>query len=93
MLSKFPTDTKNLSKTALDKQYLRLAIIAELDAIELYEQLAAATSDRTVRDVFLDIAGEEKTHIGEFTTLLLDRDKEQARGLEAGKKEVREKSR
>jgi rubrerythrin len=92
VLAKSPTDAKNLTKTYLDKQLLRLGVIAEFDAIDLYEQLAAATSDRDIKAVFLDIAREEKTHVGEFLTLLLDRDKEQVRELEVGKKEVREKS-
>lgn len=92
MLAKFPTDVAKLSKTDLDSQVLRLGIIAELDAIDLYEQLASATSDRKLKEVFLDIAREEKTHVGEFMTLLLEKDKEQVRELEAGKKEIRNKS-
>lgn len=90
MLAKFPTDGKGVSKKMLDWQMLRLGIIAELDAIDLYEQLAAATSDKKLKAVFLDVAREEKTHVGEFMTLLLDTDKEQVRELEAGKKEIRE---
>ncbi|MEM0343744.1 MAG: ferritin family protein [Thermoplasmata archaeon] len=92
MMAKFPTDVSKQTKTDLDRQILRLGVIAELDAISLYEQLAAATSDRLLKDVFLDIAREEKTHVGEFLTLLLEKDKEQARELEKGKDEVREKS-
>jgi rubrerythrin len=38
----------------------------------------------------LDIAKEEKTHMGEFQTLLLKEDKEQVKELEEGKKEVEE---
>lgn len=45
---------------------LRLGIIAELDAISLYEQLAAATEDKNIKKVFLDFAKEGKTHMGEF---------------------------
>ena len=92
MLAKFPTDSAKLTKTDSDRQVLRLGMIAELDAINLYEQLAAATSDKKLKAVFLDIAREEKTHLGEFLALLLDKDKEQVRALEAGKKEIREKS-
>lgn len=93
MLAKFPTDDARISKAILDKQLLRLGIIAEFDAVDLYEQLAAATSDRKLKEVFLDIAREEKTHVGEFMALLLEKDKEQANELEAGKKEVEERSR
>lgn len=92
MLAKFPTDSAKLTKTTLDHQLLRLGMIAEFDAIDLYEQLAAATSDRRIRAMFMDIAREEKTHFGEFMTLLMEKDKEQARELEAAKTEVREKS-
>ena len=38
----------------------------------------------------MDIAKEEKTHVGEFQALLLEKDPEQARELEAGRKEVKE---
>jgi rubrerythrin len=91
MLAKSPADSAILAKTVLDKQLLRLGVIAEFDAIDLYEQLASATSDRKIKAVFLDIAREEKAHVGEFLTLLLEKDKEQARELESGKEEIREK--
>ena len=71
MLARFPTDDARLAKTVVDKQLLRLGIIAELDAIDLYEQLAAATSDKKIKAAMLDIAREEKTHVGEFLALLL----------------------
>jgi len=41
-------------------------MIAELDAINFYEQMAALTEDEGIRKVLLDIAKEEKTHMGEF---------------------------
>jgi rubrerythrin len=40
--------------------------------------------------ILLDIAREEKTHVGEFQTLLLELDKEQEKELEEGSEEVRE---
>jgi len=90
MLSKEPIDLSKVSEEDLDKEVLRLGIIAELDAISLYEQLAATTSNEKIRKVLLDIAKEEKTHVGEFLALLLELDKEQARELEEGRKEVEE---
>jgi len=39
--------------------------------------------------MFLDIAKEEKTHVGEFQRLLLNRDKQQVEELEKGKEEVK----
>ena len=92
MLAKFPPDSAKLSKTTMDRELLRLGIIAELDAIDLYEQLASATEDKMIRTVFLDIAREEKTHVGEFMTLLLEKDEEQAKELEKGKEEIMELS-
>lgn len=38
----------------------------------------------------MDIAKEEKTHVGEFQALLLRTDPEHARELEHGKEEVEE---
>ncbi len=90
MLSLLPLDLKKVPKEELHKQILRAGIIAELDAISLYEQLAAMAEDELVRAVLLDIAREEKTHVGEFLALLLELDEEQARELERGREEVRE---
>ncbi len=74
MLSKIPTDLSKLSKENLKKEILRLGLMAELDAINLYEQLAAMTDDPDIKKIILDIAREEKTHVGEFQTLLLKED-------------------
>ena len=90
MLSKEPIDLDKVSKEDIDKEILRLGIIAELDAVSLYEQLAAKAHDKKIKEVFLDVAKEEKTHVGEFQTLLLERDKEQVRELEKGREEVEE---
>jgi len=38
--------------------------------------MAALTADENIRKVLLDIAKEEKTHVGEFQVLLLKEDKE-----------------
>ena len=88
MLSGFPIDLSKVKKENIDKEILRLGMIAELDAVNLYEQLAAFTSNTDIKKVILDIAREEKTHIGEFQTLLLMLDKQQVKELEEGKKEV-----
>ena len=90
MLSKIPIDLQKIKKDDLDKEILRAAIIAELDAINLYEQMADMTRNGNLRKVLLDIAREEKTHVGEFQTLLLIEDKEQVQELEEGKKEIQE---
>jgi len=90
MLSNIPINLDKLKKEEIDKEILRAGIIAELDAINLYEQLAAMTTNKNIKMLFLDIAKEEKTHVGEFQTLLLALDKQQAQELEKGKKEVEE---
>ncbi len=90
MLSKIPIDLKNVKQEDLDKEILRLGIIAELDAINLYEQLANMTENEDIKKVLMDIANEEKTHVGEFLALLLKKDEEQVKELEKGKEEVEE---
>lgn len=90
MLSKIPLNLEKIKKEDIDKEILRAGIIAELDAINLYEQMAALTTNENIRKILLDIAKEEKTHVGEFQTLLLREDKEQERELEEGEKEVKE---
>ncbi|HNR44403.1 MAG TPA: ferritin family protein [Methanofastidiosum sp.] len=90
MLSNIPINLDKVKKEEIDKEILRAGIIAELDAINLYEQLAAMTTNKNIKMLLLDIAKEEKTHVGEFQTLLLTLDKQQAQELEEGKKEVEE---
>ncbi len=90
MLSQIPIDLKKIKKKDLDKEILRVGIIAELDAINLYEQMAAVTENETIKKVLLDIAKEEKTHVGEFQALLLKEDAEQEKELKKGKKEIEE---
>jgi rubrerythrin len=90
MLSQKPIDLVKVKQTEIDKEALRLAIIAELDAVSLYEQLAAAVKKEDLKKVLLEVAREEKTHVGEFQALLLKYDEEQAEELEKGAKEVEE---
>jgi rubrerythrin len=90
MLSKIPINLENVGKEDMDKEILRAGVIAELDAINLYEQMAAMTKDKNLKKILLDIAKEEKTHVGEFLTLLLRKDGEQEAELKEGKKEVEE---
>lgn len=90
MLSQIPINLEKAKKEDVDKEILRAGIIAELDAINLYEQMAAMTGNENIKKVLVEIAKEEKTHVGEFQALLLREDKEQVRELEEGKKEVEE---
>ena len=86
MMSSLPIDLKKLKDA--DKEILRVGMIAELDAVNLYEQLAAYAKSKKIKETLLEIAKEEKTHIGEFQALLLELDKEQVEELEKGKNEV-----
>lgn len=90
MLSQIPINLERIRKEDLDKEILRAGIIAELDAINLYEQMAAMTESENIKKILLDIAKEEKTHVGEFQALLLKQDEEQKEELAEGKKEVDE---
>ncbi|MCD6590740.1 MAG: rubrerythrin [Candidatus Aenigmarchaeota archaeon] len=90
MLSKIPANLERVKKEDIDKEILRVGIIAELDAINLYEQLASLATDENIKKVLIDIANEEKTHMGEFQELLLRKDEVQAEELKKGKKEVQE---
>jgi len=90
LLSRIPVNLEKIKKENLNKEILRAAIIAELDAVNLYEQMAALTDDKHIKTILLEIAKEEKTHVGEFQTLLLMNDKQQEKELAEGKKEVEE---
>ena len=90
MLSKEPIDMSKVGKEDRDREILRLAIIAELDAVSLYEELVAMTDNLDMKKVLEDVAREEKTHVGEFQAMLLRMDEEQVEELEKGKKEVEE---
>jgi len=91
-MSKHPLDIPPGRKLSREEvmDALRLAIIAELDAINLYLQIARSVDDENVKKVFEDIAKEEKTHVGEFLALLKHFDREQVEELKAGAKEVEE---
>jgi len=90
MLSKIPIDIEKIRQEDLDREILRAAIIGELDAINLYEELANMTDNKDLRAVIMDIAGEEKTHVGELQSMLLRLDNEQEIELVKGRKEVEE---
>ena len=90
MLSKIPISLEKVREEDIDKEILRIAIIAELDAVNLYEQMASMTKNEKIRKILLDIAREEKTHVGEFLEMLLRMDPEQVKELEKGREEIKE---
>jgi len=86
-MSNIPIDLKKVGKESVNKEILRAALIAELDAVNLYEQMAALTESEDLKKLLMDIAKEEKTHVGEFQAMLLNLDPEQKRELKEGRKE------
>lgn len=92
MMSKHPLDLPLGRKLTREEvaEALRLAVIAELDAINLYLQLARAIDNDNVRKVFEEIAREEKTHVGEFLAMLKNLDPEQVEELKKGAEEVKQ---
>jgi rubrerythrin len=71
-----------------DLQILRIAMIAELDAVNLYERLAQLASSPQVTKLMKDVAQEEKVHAGEFETLMEELDPKYEEAEEEGEKEV-----
>ncbi len=69
---------------------IRLNLAAEQEAIHLYQAHADATDNELAKKVLLDIADEEREHVGEFQRLLsiLLEDEEQL--LASGAEEVDE---
>jgi rubrerythrin len=74
-----------------DAEFLRLAMIAELDAVSLYKQFAERTKNKNIKKIMLDTAEEEAIHAGEFRKLLTMIDKNYVDNEEKGAKEVEDK--
>jgi len=90
MFAKELIDLEKISKEMSDREILRFGLAAELDAINFYEQMAEYTEDEHIKEVLLDVAKEEKEHVGEFQTMLLEKDPQQVEEMEEGKEEVME---
>jgi rubrerythrin len=89
MISKNPLDIiKEISREDFDREALRISIIAEYDATNLYEQLAAKVKDESIKKVLLDVAREEKVHVGEFELLLSKADEEHFEAIKEGAQEA-----
>ncbi|MBN2488135.1 MAG: rubrerythrin [Methanosarcinaceae archaeon] len=76
MLSEIPVDLDIVKKEDIDKELMRLGMIAELDAVNLYEQMASLTDDENIKSVLLDVTREEMIHIAMFQAVLMDVDTE-----------------
>jgi rubrerythrin len=69
---------------------IRLDIAAEHEAICLYMAHAEATDDKLVRKALIDIANEEREHLGEFERLLQLLTEDEADFRQDGSEEIRE---
>ncbi len=69
---------------------IRLNIAAEQEAVHLYMAHADATDHPLAKKVLVDIANEERVHIGEFERLLEILTGDEAKWLAEGRAEVDE---
>ncbi len=92
MFGKHPLDIAPGAKISGERlcDALRLAIIAEVDAITLYRQIAESSADKVVAEVFREVADEEKEHLGEFMYLLRRCDENLDEMMKHGEEEVKE---
>lgn len=68
-MSQIPLKLDKVRKEDIDKEILRVAIIAALDAVNLYEQMAALTDNEHLKTALLEIADNEKTYVEQFQAL------------------------
>ncbi len=69
---------------------IRLNVAAEHEAIHLYMAHADATDDPLAKKVLIDIANEEREHVGEFNRLLEILTGDEADWVAEGREEVDE---
>ena len=69
---------------------LRMNVAAELDATSLYEAHADACDDPVIKKVLLDVANEERVHVGEFIECIKFLLPDEEAWIEQGYEEVRE---
>jgi rubrerythrin len=80
---------RKLTKAELVRA-IRFMIAAEYEAIQLYQQTAESTDNKLAKEVFIDIANEEKEHAGEFLRLLRELDPNEEKFYKEGYEEVEE---
>jgi rubrerythrin len=69
---------------------IRYSIAAEYEAIQLYMQLAESTDNQKAKTVLVDVANEEREHVGEFMRLLMELDPQEEKFYQEGREEVEE---
>ncbi len=68
--AKTPVDMAKMPQEEIDKQILRSVMMAELDAISLYEQMCYNTSNKKIKDLLEELIDEEKEHFEQAEDLL-----------------------
>lgn len=76
----------------LDAAIARLAMVAELDAANLYEQMIPQATNKELKEILQDIANEEKVHVGEFEYILEMVDPEWDEYEDEGEEEAEDKT-
>lgn len=79
-----------LQKDMSLSQAIRFAITTEYEAVNMYEQIAKMTMNDKIARLLLDVAREEKVHIGELESLLTDLDDGAEEAWEEGSNEKEE---
>ncbi|MFO7986655.1 MAG: ferritin family protein [Desulfatiglandaceae bacterium] len=69
---------------------IRYSVAAEYEAIQLYMQLAESTDNEKAKAVLVDVANEEREHVGEFLRILRELAPDEEGYYQAGAKEVEE---
>jgi rubrerythrin len=69
---------------------IRLDLAAEHEAVHLYMAHADATDHPLAKKVLIDIANEERVHVGEFARLISILTKDEDKFLKEGAEEVDE---
>jgi len=80
---------RKLTKAELIRA-IRLNIAAEEEAVHLYMAHADATDDPLAKKVLVDVANEEREHVGEFSRLLQILTGDEEDFLKSGAEEVDE---
>jgi rubrerythrin len=67
---------------------IRLMVTDEYEAISIYTQLAESIDNELAKEVLIDIANEERVHVGEFLRLLKELAPDEEQWYEDGAAEV-----
>lgn len=77
-LCQIPLQMSNLKNENLDKEIIRSCIIAELNAINFFEQLSMLTANDAIKHLLLTVIKGKKDYVEALQTLLLSVDAQQS---------------